>query len=164
MAEPRIETRAEQPYVAIPATCTMATIGADLPPLIGEVFGWLVAREVTPAGDPFWKYDMVDMDRELEVEVGVPVAAPVTGDARVRAGVLPAGRYATVTHIGPYPGLGAATARLLEWARQQGLAWDMSPREGGGERWGARLEIYLNAPDEVPEDNLETVLAFRLAG
>jgi effector-binding domain-containing protein len=140
----------------------MGAIGSELPPLIGEVLGWLDAHEVAPAGGPFWKYDVVNMDRELEVEVGVPVASPVTGDARVHAGVLPAGRYATVIHIGPYSGLEAATARLLGWGQQQGLTWDMSPREGGGERWGARLEIYLNGPDEVPEDKLETVLAFRL--
>lgn len=164
MTEPRIETRTEQPYVAITESVTMDAIGQLLPPLVGEVFGWLDAHDLAPAGDVFWKYNVVDMDRELEVEVGIPVATAVAGDDRVRPGVLPAGRYATVTHIGPYPGLVDATARLLDWARQQGLMWDRSERDGGGERWGARLEFYLNDPDEVPADKLETVLAFRLAG
>lgn len=162
MTEPRIEVRDEQPYLAITESVTMETIGQILPPLVGEVFGWLDAHQVAPAGDVFWKYDVIDMERELVVEVGVPVASAVEGDERVRAGVLPAGRYATVTHIGPYPGLYHATARLLEWGKDQGLTWDMTRTEAG-ERWGARLELYLNDPSEVPEDKLETVLAFRLA-
>jgi len=43
------------------------------------------------------------MMRELEVEAGVPVAVAVHGDAQVSSGVLPAGRYATLTHVG-HPG------------------------------------------------------------
>jgi hypothetical protein len=42
------------------------------------VFAWLRERNIPPAGPPFWKYNAIDMDRLLEVEVGVPVAAPWT--------------------------------------------------------------------------------------
>lgn len=129
----------------------MGAIGSELPPLIGKVFGWLDAHEVAPAGGPFWKYDVVDMDRELEVEVGVPVASPVTGDARVHVGVLPAGRYATVIHFGPYSGLearhgsaagvGAATGLDLghvaargRWRAMGRPAGDLLERPGRGPR------------------------------
>ena len=30
-----------------------------------------------PAGQPFFKYNVIDMARQVEVEVGFPVAAPV---------------------------------------------------------------------------------------
>lgn len=101
-AAPEIATRAEQPYVAIRTRVTMA----ELPGLgarLGEVFGWLGARGLAPAGAPFFKYNVIDMERELEVEAGMPVAAAVDGDDHVVSGVLPAGRYATLIHVG-HPG------------------------------------------------------------
>jgi len=89
-ATPEIVTRAEQPYAAIRTRVPMAELGA-FAARIGEVFAWLGARGVAPAGAPFFKYNAIDMMRELEVEAGVPVAAAVDGDADVLSGVLPAG-------------------------------------------------------------------------
>jgi effector-binding domain-containing protein len=160
---PRIETRAEQPYVAIRTQATMQTLGAVVPPLNGEVFAWLGQRDVAPAGAPFWKYNVINMMELLEVEAGAPVTAAVEGDGRVMSGVLPAGRYATVVHVGHPDGLLDATRELLDWAAGQGLTWDVSPDEAG-ERWGCRLEIYLTDPTQEPDMNKwETRLAFRLA-
>ena len=160
---PRIVERPDQPYAGITASVTMQTIGEVLPPLVGEVFGWIEARGIAPAGAPFFRYHVIDMERELAVEAGVPVAAPVTGDERVRAGVLPAGRYAAVRHLGHYQGLVDATGRLLRWGDEQGLKWDMT-QTAAGERWGARIEFYQNDPEEEPDpDKWLTELAFRLA-
>jgi effector-binding domain-containing protein len=161
-AVPRIVTRAEQPYVAIRARVTMAELGG-LGARFAEVFAWLGARGLAPAEAPFFKYNVIDMERELEVEAGVPVAAAVDGDDHVVSGVLPSGRYATLTHIG-HPGeLLGVTKELLDWAGGQGLRWDMSPADGG-ERWGCRLEIYLTDPGQEPDmSKWQTQLAFRLA-
>ena len=162
-AMPEIVSRAEQPYAAIRARVTMSQLGG-LGARLGEVFGWLAARGVPPAGAPFFKYNVIDMARELEVEAGVPVAAAFDGDDHVLTGVLPAGRYATLTHVGHPDGLIGATKALLDWAAEQGMTWDMSPTEAG-ERWGCRLESYLTDPSEEPDMNKwETQLAFRLAG
>jgi effector-binding domain-containing protein len=80
------------------------------------------------------------------------------------AGVLPAGRYATLTHIGHPAGLIGVTKVLLDWAAGQDLKWDVAPGDGG-ERWGSRLEIYLTDPDREPDmSKWATQLAFRLAG
>jgi effector-binding domain-containing protein len=162
-ATPEIVNRTEQPYVAIRAQVTMSQLGG-LGARLGEVFGWLAARGVPPAGAPFFKYNVIDMARELEVEAGVPIAAAVQGDDHVLAGVLPAGQYATLTHAGHPDDLINATKDLLDWAAGQGLTWDMSPTEAG-ERWACRLETYLTDPSEEPDMNKwETELAFRLAG
>lgn len=161
-AAPEIVTRAEQPYVAIRARVTMAEL-RGLGDRFGEVFAWLGARDLAPAGPPFFRYDVIDMMRELQVEAGVPVAAAVDGEAQVSSGVLPAGRYATLTHVGQPSELPAVTKALLDWAAGQGLTWDMSPGEGG-ERWGSRLEIYLTDPSQEPDmSKWVTQLAFRLA-
>ena len=160
-AEPEIVTLAEQPYVAITADVTMERIGTDLPPLIGEVFGWLAGRGAAPAGAPFWKYNVIDMDASLEIEVAIPVAQAVPGDGRVIAGMLPAGRYVTVRHVGPPETLAAATADLLDWAVAHGLKLDS---DDDGRRWGARLERYLTDPATEPDTaRWVTELAIRLA-
>jgi effector-binding domain-containing protein len=161
-AVPHIVTRAEQPYVAIRARVTMAELGG-LGGRFGEVFGWLAARGLAPAGPPFFRYNVIDMMRELEIDVGVPVAAAVDGGGEVIPGVLPAGRYAALTHVG-HPGeLAEATKALLDWAAGQGLSWDMSPGEAG-ERWGSRLEIYLTDPSQEPDmSKWQTELEFKLA-
>jgi len=148
--------------VAIRGQVSMAEIGA-FAVRTPEVFAWLGAHGLPPAGPPFLKYNVIDMARDLEIDNGVPVAAPVEGDAEVIAGVLPAGRYATLTHVGHPSELMAATKALLDWAAAQGLTWDMSPL-ADGERWGSRLEIYLSDPREEPDmSKWVTQLAFRLA-
>ena len=162
MSAPEIVTRAEQPYVAIRAHVTMAELGG-LGARLGEVFGWLDARGLAPAGAPFFRYNVIDMERELEVDAGVPVAAAVDGDGQVVADVLPAGRYATVTHVGHPSELLGATKALLDSAAEQGLRWNVSPGDRG-ERWGCRLEIYLTDPSQEPDmSKWQTQLAFRLA-
>jgi effector-binding domain-containing protein len=164
MLTPAVTERPAQPYVAIRAQVTMQTMDAILVPLHPQVFGWLRERDIPAAGPPFWKYNVIDMDRLLEVEVGVPVTAPVDGDDRVLAGVLPAGRYATVRYTGHPDGLIDATASLREWARQEGLTWDMTDTQDG-ERWAARLEIYETDPADEPDmAKWTTQLAFRLSG
>ena len=159
---PAIETRAEQPYAAVRARVTMAEL-AGLGARLGEVFGWLGARGIAPAGPPFFRYNVIDMARELEVEAGVPIATVITGDDQVAAGVLPAGRYATATHVGHPDELLEATSALLDWAAGQDLKWDVAPGPDG-EHWACRLESYLTNPDEEPDmSKWVTQLAFRLA-
>lgn len=161
--EPNIMGRPSALYVAIKVVASMDQLGTVVPPLNAEVFRWLAARQVTPAGPPFWKYNLIDMQRGLEIEAGVTVAEPVSGDERVLSGVLPAGRYVTRRHAGHPSTLMAATASLLDWAAVRGLTWDQvaTPQ---GERWTARLEFYLTDPQNEPDMNKwVTELAFRLA-
>jgi effector-binding domain-containing protein len=163
MLTPVIAERPAQPYVAIRAQVTMQTMDTVLAPLLPQVFAWLRERNIPSAGPPFWKYNVIDMDRLLEVEVGVPVTVRVDGDDKVLAGVLPFGRYATVRYTGHPNGLISAIASLREWARQEGLTWDMTDTPDG-ERWAARLEIYETDPSVEPDmTKWSTQLAFRLA-
>jgi len=102
------------------------------------------------------------MQREMEIEAGIPVAEAVAGDERVLPGVLPAGDYARTSFTGHPSGLVDATAALLDWAAKQGLAWDVSDTPKG-QRWGCRLEIYDTDPRQEPDmDKWETHLVFRL--
>lgn len=141
LGQPQLVHRGDQPYMAIKALVAMETLGAVLPGLHPEVRGWLRARGAVPSGDPFFKSKLIDMERELEVEVGFPVAHAMTGGERVRVGVLPGGQYATLWFTGHPKGLMGATETLLQWGTQQGLEWDVAKTDDG-ERWAARLGIY----------------------
>lgn len=93
----------------------------------------------------------------------MPVASPVAGDEQIVADVLPAGRYATLTQVGPPDELIGANKELQDWVAGQGLAFDVSPGEDG-DHWGCRLEFYLTDPSQEPDPGKwVTQLAFRLA-
>jgi effector-binding domain-containing protein len=163
ITSPKVVERGEQPYVAVKSVVSMKEIGAVAGKFLGEVFGWAAGHGLAPAGAPFFKYNAIDMERGLEIEFGVPTANLVTGDDRVIAGVLPAGRYASLVHRGPYEQLLDANAALLDWIKEQGLAMDVS-ESPQGDRFGGRLEIYLTDPAvEKDPDKWETEVAIKLA-
>lgn len=159
---PKLEDRSEQPYVAIRTQATMDELGTVIPQLLGDVFAWLGKQGIASAGAPFIRYLVVDMAAKLDIEVGVPVAGGVPGDGRISAGVLPAGRYATLIYTDVRRGV-EANAALLDWGAAQGLVWDSWAAENG-DGFGARLESYLTDPDEEPDPaKWETEVAIRVA-
>ena len=118
--------------------------------MIGELFAWLGARRATPGGPPFFRYRVIDMAGHLEIDVGVPVAGVLSGDQRVIADSLPAGRYATVIHTGPPAQLVEANAALQRWGSTNGIKW-REHTQGNGTAWASRLEIYLTDPASEPD-------------
>lgn len=158
---PQVTERAAQDYAGIPVTVTMATFPAAADTTFPELIGWLGENGVMPAGPPFIRYHVIDMAAELEIEFGWPVAAPVSGSGRVRPGVLPAGRYVTLLHVGPYDGLVAANGALQDWAAQQGIALEHSP---DGRRWHGRVEHYRTDPAAEPDPaRWETEVAYLIS-
>jgi effector-binding domain-containing protein len=165
ISRPKVEERTEQPYVARRTQATMHELGTVIPQLLGEVFAWLGTQGAAPAGAPFIRYLVINMAAQLDIEVGVPVASAMSGDDRICAGVLPAGRYASLVYTGPYDGNGLveANAALLAWGTEQGVVWDTWAAENG-EGFGARLESYLTNPNEEPDPTKwETEVAIRVA-
>lgn len=158
----KVIDRTEQPYVGIKGVITMQTFDriADRLP---DVYRWLESHGVAPAGPSFFKFNVIDMERELEVEVGVPTASAIDADGEVFAGALPAGRYVTATHIGDPDELVSVTADVLDWAESQGLKWDTAKTEAG-RWWGCRLVVNKTGSDPALEEGQsETELLFRLA-
>jgi effector-binding domain-containing protein len=148
--EPQLEQRAAQCYAAILAHVTMDSFPQAIDTGYPELFGWLAARGLTPAGPPFIRYLVIDMAAELEIELAIPVAATVTGSGRVRPGVLPAGRYVTLRHVGPYDGLIASNAALQQWARDHSIALDSWDTDRGS-GWRGRVEHYITDPSAEPD-------------
>ena|SRR5690349_834054 len=160
-SEPTIIDRPAQPYVAVRGLITMQTFHliADRFP---EVFGWLAQRGIEPTGAPFFKYNVIDMSHEMQLEAGVPVAHAVVADGSMFGAELPAGRYVTLTHRGHPQELVGVTGGLLAWAAERGIEWDSAPSDRG-EQWAARLEFQLTDPRVEPDMNKwETQLAFKI--
>jgi effector-binding domain-containing protein len=90
------------------------------------------------------------MTAELQIELAVPVGAPVASNGRVRPSVLPEGRFAVLRHTGPYDGLIASNAALQQWAHQHGIefdTWDTAQSSA----WRSRFEHYLTDPSKEPD-------------
>jgi effector-binding domain-containing protein len=160
--QPVVERRARQPYVGITESITLETFDV-VERRLAEVLTWLAAEGVEPAGPPFFRYRVIDMFRQLEVEAGVPVAAGIGTAGDVRLGVLPEGRYVTYTHIGPPDTHIDVIAAVFDWAAREGLVWDKTPTPEG-DVWGCRLASVLSqVGTQVPGAGLTTEFAFRLA-
>ena len=130
-----------QPILGIRTTITMDRIGEVMGPLFGEVFGHIQQSGQAPAGMPFTIYHSLDGDT-VDLECGLPVASPLAGTARIRAGDLPAGTMATVTHMGPYDNLRHTWEALTEWMKSQGL-------QAAGAPW----EVYVTDPGAEPDQS-----------
>jgi len=159
---PKIVHRTEQPYVGIRETITMSTFNV-VADRIPELFAWLAARGLAPAGAPFFKYNVIDMERELEVEVGIPIATAVEPDGDVLYGTLPAGRYVAFTSVGSSDDHIAAVADMFDWAAELELTFDMSDTDAGS-TWACRLQVLNTEPALEPDvTKHETENLFRLA-
>ena len=160
LSEPKLENRNPQPYAGIRSRVSMQEVSTVLPPLIGEVMAWLGARGSVPAAPPFFRYRVIDMAGDLEIDVGVPIAIPATGDHRIVTDVVPAGKYATLIHTGHYKQLIEANKVLQEWGKSNGIEWRKSEGEHGSV-WVARLEIYLTNPaTEANPQKWQTEIAY----
>lgn len=162
LSAPKLEQRPAQPYVALRRTVSLQELGSVLPPLHDEVMQWLVNQGLTPAGAPFFRYLVMDMDADhFTVDVGWPLATPVTTTTPLIADFLPAGQYGVILNTGPFNDLVGAHYALLAWGEEQGIAWQTADE---GKAWGARIEFYITDPAEEPDpQKWETEVAFLVA-
>ena len=78
-AEPQIAARAPQAYAGLPMTVTMSSFASAIDAGFPELFGTLAGQGVEPAGPPIIVYHVIDMEGDMEVELGVPGRIMVPG-------------------------------------------------------------------------------------
>jgi effector-binding domain-containing protein len=162
-SKPKLDQRSEQQYVGIRTQVPMQDMPAAIDKAFTELFAWLGTRGIAPAGAPLIRYHIINMTEKMDIEMGVPIAAVVSGDERVCGGTLPAGCYASLIHTGHYSGLIETTRVLIEWAKANGIMWDRWD-DPQGDAFRSRLEIYLTNPAEVPDSSQwQTEIAIKLA-
>lgn len=161
---PTIEQRPAQPYAAIRLQVGIP-FGDVLVPAWDKVHAWLAAQGLSH-GPSIIRYLTTDMSQKLDIEVGLVLEQdPPAGSDDVITGMLPAGKYATLLHTGPYDddGVYQANVTMVGWAKANQVAWKTS-QINGVEWWGSRIEWYLSDPDvETDPTKYRTELAFLLA-
>ena len=161
---PEIVDRPAQPYAFITFTVRMDQMKQPADEGFAELFAWLAKRGIEPVGAPFYNYRRINMSQTLEVEAGVPIAVPASGEGRIEIGTLPAGKFVTLDWVGHYDGLMGATAMLIGWTRLTQTELDMKA-VGQDDFFACRLEIYETDPSVEPDpEKWRTTLAFKVKG
>jgi effector-binding domain-containing protein len=154
MTEPQIEQRPAQPYLGIAGRINDG-VPAFVDKAFPELFRWLGEHGIQPSCPPLIRFRELDTDGEpLQIEVAAPVEVEAQGDDRVIAGTLPAGRYLTLIHRGPYrsesaPDLAVARQRLISFAATQGIVH--SRETSTGTTLPCAVERYLIGPPVEPD-------------
>lgn len=138
ITEPKIDYREERPYVGVRTVTPFRGMFAVVDALLKELRGWAKAQGVADEGPFFLRYHVIDMNGPMDLEVGFMVLSPLPGDGRVRPGVLPAGRYASLTYTGS--GM-AGNKALIGWARDNGVVFDRRD-DPAGDAFRCRYEAY----------------------
>ena len=122
-----------------------------VPAACGKAWAALRALQVTGAG----RHVALYLDDQINLEVGVELDAPFADHGEVVASALPKGPVATVTHLGPYGGLGKAHRAIRDWCAEHGHAL-------AGPNW----EIYGHWQEEWNRDpaRIRTDVFFLLQG
>jgi effector-binding domain-containing protein len=142
--------QAAQPTLTIRAHAAVQ----NLPQLMGQSFGaiagYLGELGEAPAGAPFAAYYNMDM-QDLDVEMGIPVSSKLPGRGEIQSTEIPAGKYVTSLHTGPYDQCGPVYEAMNRWIAEHNY-----------EVTGVAYEFYLNDPGEVSPDQLKMQIIFPL--
>ena len=165
VTEPKLENCNQQPYVGIRTQVPMRELPTVIPQYIDEVMAWLGQQGVKPDGPPLIRYHacppIPGPDAMLDIAIGWPVASTQTGNGRIIADALPAGRYASLIYTGVENGI-QGNGALLEWAEKQGIEWDHWD-DALGDAFEGRVEYMLDGPDDDPNPgNWKTEVAIKL--
>lgn len=120
--------------------------------IIGVLSKWIIEKGLQVIQSPFVVYYTSPLEvlpDKMEYEVGIPFQGDAKDDERVSIKIMPEHHVLSLIHKGPYLELGSAYGMMMEYITEEGC-----------EMIGAPREIYLNSPQEVPENELLTEIQF----
>jgi effector-binding domain-containing protein len=148
----RVEERGARTVLARRIPVRLAEIGKAISGAFADVYGHLGVHGVEPAGPPFVIYEEApSREQPFDIDVCAPVPGATEAPAGWRLQEIPAGRVATLLHLGAYDTIGSAYETLSAWIGSHGLAVAGPPRE-----------FYLSPPGTPPEQ-VQTVIEFPVA-
>jgi effector-binding domain-containing protein len=135
---------------AVRAHVTHENVGEAIATGFGDLMAHLRAHQAAPASAPFIVFhDIIDDQTAGDIELCVPIQAPIPEGGCVRVRLLEGGAFASTVHRGRYTELAPAYHALAGWIQ-----------EHGHETAGPPHEIYLNDPQLVGEDEQLTEVAW----
>ena len=140
----------ETPYLYVERSTSHdpGEIGPAMASAFGEVWEFMQSAGIAPTGGALSVYYGYDPER-MDFRTGFSIAKDDMGRASgtVKADVTPAGRVVHGTHKGPYSGIRDSYGEMHAFVQAEGVEWTAPT-------W----EVYLNSPDQVPEEELLTEL------
>jgi effector-binding domain-containing protein len=146
IGKPKIDTREKQAYMGIRTIAPFQGMSKVIGRLSDEMNTWMEQQKVKPSGPPFLRFHVIDMRGFMDIEFGFPYRKALPDDGEVKAGILPAGRYASLIYSG---GGISANRALIEWVRAQDMDFDRWDTEQG-DNFRGRYETYLTDPKVEP--------------
>ncbi|HVM99455.1 MAG TPA: GyrI-like domain-containing protein [Caulobacteraceae bacterium] len=136
------------PIAAVGGWAPRNGLGQAIVSRLDKVYAVLRARQVTGLGHNVVVYKAAagaPADVRLLIEVGVQTPEPISPEGEVIASATPAGRAATVAHVGPYDGIPATGDAAIAQMDAMGLkrasvSWEVY---GDWEEDPARLRTDL---------------------
>ena len=108
-------------------------------PGIGEAMAAVKAQGIGPTG-PWFAHHLKMTPEAFDLDICVPVSAPVTAVGRVTPGERRAVRVVRTVYHGPYEGLGGAGHEFTQWTQAQGY-----------QTAGDLYECYTVGPESSPD-------------
>jgi effector-binding domain-containing protein len=160
ISDPTISFREQRLSMGIRTIAPFRGMFAVRDELPKELRLWVHYHGIADEGPYFLRYHVIDMNNQMDIEVGYVVAEHVAGDGRVTPGSLPAGNYASLTYT--RYGMRGNKA-LLTWAKEHGIRWDRWD-DPAGDAFRCRYEAYLTDYRIEPRKSAWQVeLAIKLA-
>jgi effector-binding domain-containing protein len=146
-----LKEAADQKILGVRYHTIYELLGESIGQAMGDVFAYLNEMGEFPAGPPFCIYYGEEWDeKDIDMEVCVPVLRLLDGGERVAGRRLPGGEMASVLHMGPYHEIAESYQAIDLWAKEHGYGYAGPPRE-----------IYLVGPDQVEDEaDLRTEIMF----
>jgi len=134
-----IVEKPERAYLGIRLQTPFPGMFAVATRALKELRAWTKSHGCSEDGPYFLRYYHCDMRDIMEVEAGFVTDAPTPDHPTIKAGLLPGGRYASLTYRGN--GLRANQA-LMQWGRENANPFEPID-EKLPESYVSRYEAYL---------------------
>ena len=160
----KVVTKESMPAVWVKRTTAVGGMNKTFGDAFAAVTAFLTKKGVACEFAPFGLYRECDWEamntanplvklftglfKKWKIEIGYPVAKPLTGEGEVIAGVLPAGKYLEVLHQGPYSKVGETYKAVYAFAKEKNITLK-----------DFAIESYLNCPKTVKPEELQTRIA-----
>ena len=129
--------------------------------LIEKLFNFASEKGINIEGSPLYvchescieEMKKADMEGNAQIEVAVPISGKAEEGKDIKIYQLQGGQMAMIKHIGPYEGCESSYKRLFSWIKERKR-----------EIVGPIREVYLNDPEKVPKEDIQTQIYAPIGG
>lgn len=140
----KFEELKAQPILSIRTKTNMENLSKTIGESYAKIIEYITQLEEQFTDAPFTAYHSLDM-RDMDVEMGFPVAKLLPEKAEIKASTIPEGKAVSCMYKGAYSRMEETYEEILKWISEN----DYEPT-------GVYYEYYYNSPADVPESELLT--------